>query len=792
MLVGKGRWTVLGLAAIVAQPSAEAAETRNFSVNAGRLDQAIMQIGRQAGVSIVLGDPDMGRINVGRVTGVMDVETALRRLLRGTGLGPQFIDSRNIRIVRVAPPPRRAPPPQPARPRPEPRLVAAAPDAVRPADTIVVTASKRDVLLDDYPAAVSVLTLDRGDDRVPGVYGTSAIIRQLPSLNSTNLGPGQNKLFIRGVADSSFTGPTQATVGQYFGYARLNYNAPDPDLELYDIAKVEVLEGPQGTLYGAGSLGGIVRVDPNMPDMAQAAGSLRAGYMLTQHGAPSHDAAAMLNLPLISDQAALRLVGYHISDGGYIDDSERGLRNVNRSRIVGGRAAIRVAPGDGWTVDAGWIRQDIQTRDGQYSERGLPELTRRSAIAQPFDNDYSLVYATVGKSWDGLVLRSTASAVSHRLYNRFDATALGEGAPLAFTQNIAIHQLASETTLARPGAHGHGWIVGFSLSDGRDRTARALGDPAAPAPISDLLNERTEWSAFGEWTFGLTSRLSGSVGARFSRTRFAGERLDMPTADGELRRVVSDLVPALALRWKPGGDWLVYARYQEGFRPGGLSISAPTMVVRFVSDTIGTYEVGARFGVAGRDRFNAAIAASYARWESIQADLVDARGFPYTDNIGNGEILGISGSVGWQATPSLRVDGAAFLNDSGLTQPAPAYAGAADNDLPNIARWGVRLGFRWTRPLGAGRVALAGGARYVGPSFLGVGNLLDIGQGRYIDTGLEIRFERGPVALGLGISNLFNADQNRFSYGNPFTVLQGRQETPLRPRSVRIGLDAKF
>jgi outer membrane receptor protein involved in Fe transport len=72
-------------------------------------------------------------------------------------------------------------------------------------------------------------------------------------LFSTQLGPGRNKLFIRGVADSSFTGPTQATVGQYLGDVRLNYNAPDPDLNLYDIARVEVVEGPQGTLYGAGS-----------------------------------------------------------------------------------------------------------------------------------------------------------------------------------------------------------------------------------------------------------------------------------------------------------------------------------------------------------------------------------------------------------------------------------------------------------------------------------------------------------------------------------------------------------
>jgi len=84
-------------------------------------------------------------------------------------------------------------------------------------------------------------------------------------LASTNLGTGRNKIFIRGVADSSFNGPSQSIVGQYLGDVRLTFNAPDPDLELYDIARVEVLEGPQGTLYGAGSLGGVVRVCPARP-----------------------------------------------------------------------------------------------------------------------------------------------------------------------------------------------------------------------------------------------------------------------------------------------------------------------------------------------------------------------------------------------------------------------------------------------------------------------------------------------------------------------------------------------
>lgn len=87
---------------------------------------------------------------------------------------------------------------------------------------------------------------------------------------------------------------------------------------------------------------------------------------------------------------------------------------------------------------------------------------------------------------------------------------------------------------------------------------------------------------------------------------------------------------------------------------------------------------------------------------------------------------------------------------------------------------------------------MRGNARYFGPSYLGVGNLLDIEQGQYIDTAIDIRIERDAIGLSIGLTNLFNADQNRFSYGNPFTVMRGMQETPLRPRTIRIGLDAVF
>ena len=169
--------------------------------------------------------------------------------------------------------------------------------------------------------------------------GSATLLARIASLSSTHAGNGRNKLFIRAIADSGVAGPTQATTGQYLGDMRLNYAAPDPDLKLYDVGRVEVLEGPQGTLYGAGSLGGVIRIMPNAPNLGDYGGQMSAGVSVTQHGDPGGDLSAALNMPIIAEKLALRLVGYGVQEGGYIDDVTRDMDDVNRGRPCG--AALR-------------------------------------------------------------------------------------------------------------------------------------------------------------------------------------------------------------------------------------------------------------------------------------------------------------------------------------------------------------------------------------------------------------------------------------------------------------------
>ncbi len=761
-------WSVAGWAT-----GAMAASPVMLTIPAGRLSDAVVAIGEQAGVTIGLDDPTLGAVPVRGVRGRLDVARALDRMLKGTRAQAISVGPDAFRIVARSHPiekPHKRPLPQPT-------------------DAILVTGSKRGLPLEAYPGSVVVTdvhAIPLGDR----AHGSEALVNELPILSSTHLGPGRNKLFVRGIADSSFNGPSQSTVGQYLGEARLNYNAPDPDLALYDIASVEVLEGPQGTLYGAGALGGIIRLVPVMPDLESFSVGASLGLSTTRHGAASWDGAGLVNLPIASGQAGLRLLGYRTIDGGYIDDPGRGLSDINRTRTAGGRAELRVRPTSDWTFDLTVVLQNINSRDGQYAERGLPPLQRASVLPQPFDNDYAVGSFVVRHPIGAAELVSTTSIVRHDVTTDYDAS-LSPSAPRLFRENDHITLLTNETRVSRKAADGGGWVLGVELLHSADRISREIGPPSALDRISGSRNAVSEAAVFGEATLRLTNRLFATGGGRVGFDAQAGEVLDHTDDLPDHHRDTLVFLPSAGLLWKFADRLAAYARYQEGYRAGGLSVSDQS-VERFRGDSLATVEAGLRLGSTAQ-RFDATAAVSFAHWESIQADLVDSRGLPITANIGNGQVVGFEARAGWRPTPGLALSGSLFLNDSKLSDPTPGFAGEKDASLPNVADLGAQLRVNYERRLGrAGTIAFTASARYVGESKLGVGPVLSLPQGHYVDTGTGLRWTIRSLSFTLDVSNLLDDGRNQFALGDPFTVAAARQVTPLRPRTVRFGLSTGF
>jgi outer membrane receptor protein involved in Fe transport len=596
---------------------------------------------------------------------------------------------------------------------------------------------------------------------------------------------------VRGIADSSFNGTTQSTVGQYLGDARLNYNAPDPDLALYDMATVEVLEGPQGTLYGAGTLGGIIRLVPVMPDLDRFTAGLSLGVSGTLHGAPSGDQAALINVPIVTGTVGLRLLGYRVIDGGYIDDPGRGLSDINRTRTEGGRLELRIRPGDDWTIDITGVIQNINSRDGQYADRGLPPLQRSSVLSQPFDNDYALGNIVLRHPFGSLDFTSSTTIVRHDVTTDFDASP-SAAAPRLYREDDRITLLTNETRLSHQGANGGGWVTGVELLHSTDRIQRELGTPAALLPISGNRNTAGEAAVFGEVTVPLLRTLFLTGGGRIGFDAATGEVLDDGNHRPGRRRRALVFLPSAGLLWKISPRLSAYARYQEGYRAGGLSVSGDT-VKRFRGDSLATIETGLRFGDGSR-RFDATAAVSFAHWESIQADLVDANGLPITANIGDGRVLGLEVRANWRPVVGLALSGGVFVNDSSLYRPAPAFVGEHDASLPNVADMSGQARISYDRSIGhAGSIGFTAAARYVGGSKLGVGPILALPQGHYLDTSAGLRWTtlRG-ISFSLDMSNLLDDGRNQFALGDPFSVTAAQQVTPLRPRTIRFGVSAGF
>ena len=801
---------VAALALTAASP-ARAADRQSISIAAGRLGEAVVALGRQTGASIGMSDQSLAGLPSPAISGRLSTEAALKRLLKGSGASLQRINALTWRIVRR---------PSPPRPTPVRGATTLPPPPGEPPAEIIVTGSKRDMPLLRYPGMVEVVD-HGGFTSAEAAAGTASLVARVASLSSTHAGTGRNKLFLRAIADSGIAGPTQATTGQYLGDMRLNYAAPDPDLRLYDMQGVEVLEGPQGTLYGAGSLGGIIRMIPNPPNLATFGGQVSAGASATWHGDPGGDLAATLNLPIVSEKLALRVVGYGVQDGGYIDDVERHLKDVNRTRTYGGRAMLRFAPTEDWTIDLTGLYQQIRGDDAQYASKQAGRLARKSSVAQPYDADYALANLRVERQWGDLRFVSSTGYVRNILTESYDATQPDTPSSL-FRQRNHVSIYSTENRLVRDLDDGLGWLLGISYLESSSDISRSLtsfgpapvtsqvipGVPlygqGLPATTTGVRNRVREATLFGEASFEPTPGLVATLGGRLTNSRLSGKAIDpipylSPTlvarAEDQANRNETIFLPSFSVLTDAVRGLSLYARYQQGFRPGGLAID-DQHVGRFSNDRVSTLEFGFRKGLPGRDGIALTANLAYTAWRDIQADVIDRIGLPATANIGDGRIYTFEARAVVRPMAPLTIDGSVIFNDSRLYRPTPyvrmlSFAGQSLT-LPNVANLGGRLAFDYRTDISDSlTLHLGGSARYVGKSRLGVGPILGRTQGDYVDTALTASLAHGLLQFSLSLTNLLDDAGNRFSLGTPFN-LRGDYTTPLRPRTLRIGVDFAF
>lgn len=768
-------------------PAPATARESAISIPATSLDAALTALARTANAEIVSTEPGLNLIRTPRLSGSMSVRRALAELLKGTGLRAIAVGHGSFRIVRMAAPkPLRAP--ARAKPVSEPASV----------DDILVTGSKQRVPLLRFPG--SMIFIEGGTPLPPqGAGNLSDSVQKYPILQSTHLGAGRDKIFIRGVADSSFNGSTQATVSLYLDDVQLNYTGPDPGLRLYDFKSVEILEGPQGTLYGSGAIGGVIRHTSNPIDLNRLSGSIGGGVTATYSGTPGFDVAGIVNLPIVADRLGLRAVAYRIRDGGYIDDARRGLADINQSDTVGARLGLRLDPGDAWRVEVSGAYQRIDTRDAQYAEPASGPLVRRSRIAQPFDNQIVFGRFALSKDWEsGLRFFSTTGIVGYRSTERFDATqTLQVGSrivPLTYTAARDKLLFSQETRLSRSLDNGSSWVAGISYISDRDILSRAIGSPESDPNIIGVTNVTQAISGFAEGTVKILPAVFATVGGRVTSARVDGEPSSTPRSNNFVRgRSTRRIDPTVALSWVVAPQLSLFARYQSGYRTGGLAVAQGIgRVADYQSDSIIVGEVGMRKLRSSETGLAFSTSFSLARWRGIQADLINRAGQPFTANVGDARIETVEGNIDWIPIRGLKADGTFLFTNNSVSGPMADQSKRDNRRLPETPPFAAHLAvsYEWHAASVTPRIGFT--ADYVGRSVLGTGDLFDISQGNYYSIGLMSGLRWRSIDVSLVVDNLTNQTGNRFAFGNPFRLASRDQTTPLRPLNVRLGISTAW
>ena len=654
---------------------------------------------------------------------------------------------------------------------------------------IVVTALKRRASLFSLPATIAIIKPDDLETAI-GIGGSDTLDRELPSLSTSDVGAGRNRLFLRGIGDGPLGGYNQGSVAILMDEARLTYDAPDPDWALVDIDRVEVLEGPQGPLYGTGAIGGIVKIVTRQADLAQTSLSANAALAITRDGDLTDSQDLVFNIPFADGKSAMRAVAYRVDRAGWIDNAG-GKGDANRERLAGGRLNLKFAPGN-WTVDVGAAIQSRSSDDSQYVDGDLGPLERPARLREAGDLDATLAMVTVTGPVAGLELTSVTSLSKQEAVAAYDATPiadlLGTTGETRVTDDRRFTIFDQEVRLRNPEAKSFDWIAGASLIKASTDSKVTAEDAATEIRQLTFSRSVIEAALFGEGTYRVGSRLAIGAGGRLFSSRIEDEGRYGGDDTLEGKTVVRGAASA-TVSWQAAPGTTIFARASTAYRPGGINVQPEATQQTYEADELASIELGTHVTVDGVLALSASAFAT--QWKHVQADELLADGLVATRNAGDAFNYGIEGKLSWLPTASTTVDLGFLLQSSRLQNEDPG-AQVDDKRLPVVPQAAARLKMAQAFKLAGWEGRVAAGVDYQGATHLSFDPTLDRRTRGHAIFDASLLFSKGPWAIGVVADNLGNSNADSFAFGNPYRVRNDAQRTPERPRTVGINVGRSF
>lgn len=748
--------------------------------------QALVDFALQGRLSISDSGLSFGSTASNPVDGTFEETDALRRLLAGSRYGFRAAGPASIRIVELA---------APASSRGQYQTAI---------ENVVVTATKRSEVAQTAPYSIAVVSGQQIEST--GVKAPIDLTTQVAGLTATNLGPGEDKLFVRGLADSVLPGISESVVGLYLDDARIADDAPDPNLQLVDVDRVEVLRGPQGSLYGAGSLVGLVHIVTKQPVLDQFQAMAGASFSNTDEGGLSEGGQAMLNIPIIEDRLALRAVGYFDSVGGYVDDVRLRISNANGTTIAGTRETIALQLSANWTAKANFAWQTTNSDDSQYYDQALGPFKRDTYLREPHTDKFLLAGLELNGTLGRADLLSNTSFLDRHYTTVFDASlawpqltgyALG---PSPFQYVRSILSVGHETRLVSDPGGRWQWLLGVFLSHRDEDSNSALSGPGNSGQRVNAWTEQredrvNEAAVFGEATYDLTRALSMTAGARLFLSAHNVTAFDTGPVSPTSGRTVGandqqGVAPKFVMSYRPNYDMTLYLQYSEGFRPGGINVDGPAGATgeageAFDGDVLRNYEGGAKLRLLdGRAIVNSAV--YYVSWRNVQTDQIAPQGAFLILNAGDVRDFGGEIDISLVPLTNLTLVGNGFWNNSRLSHTNPALT-TTEGVLPGAPKFSLGGSARYDIPIRQSLAFVAADYSYVGVSHIGFSEGAPA-MGNYHLANLRLGLDRGPWEITLFVNNVTNDHGNTFAFGNPFSFGLERQITPPRARTYGLSI----
>jgi iron complex outermembrane receptor protein len=708
----------------------------------------------------------------------------------------------------------------------------------QPIEEVIVTAQKRAQALIDVPQSVSVV-----DGAVLERHQASSFqdyLKLVPGLQLSQTTPGQGRLVMRGVN----TGGVASTVAVYvdetpFGSSSglVNGAVLAADFDPFDMQRIEVLRGPQGTLYGASSLGGVLKFATNPPQTDTTEARVRFSAENVSDGEMGYSGTGMVNVPL-SDSFALRATGYYRDQGGFIDSIGTGgsdrAEDINGSKSYGGRLAALYAPSDAFSARVSAVIQNIRNDAGGDIESNANTLdtlyggpTQSQFVPEFTDFDYRVYNATLDFDLGFATLTSATSY--NELEEPFRADLTTRFSPLLIAvfgfpphelyqaQTTKYDKVTQELRLASPSSDSFEWLLGGYYTKEKGDIIQHIEavtpgtlTPIPLGPLGDatLHSQYEEIAGFFSGTIHFGDSFDLTLGGRYSTndqdaTQVSGGALaGGPTTTLRADSSENVFTYSVAPKWKLDEHKSLYLRVATGFRPGGPNVvpplAPPTVPRIYDSDEITSYEAGLKVESADR-AYSLDIAAFHIDWEDIQL-FAQVNNFGVNVNGGKAASYGFEFTGSAYLTEGFNVSLNGSLTDTHLKEDTPALSGGKQGDaLPFTPEWSASLNANYEWSVGAQAMAYVGGSlRYLSDQTASYDLAFRTANGRqrivesYEVLDLQAGVDFGRYTIELYGKNVTDSD-GKTSTGAIGTVPLGAMPTGvIRPRTYGLTVGFSF